>query len=70
VEIPSKVKNLLWRICRNCLPTRYRLHNRGVDCVNNCDDDDDDDDDGGGGGGGVEDSLSFFQCPKALIASK
>lgn len=25
LKVPSKVKNLIWRICRNCLPTRIRL---------------------------------------------
>jgi hypothetical protein len=30
------VKNLLWRIGRNVLPTRMRLNSRGVHCPTNC----------------------------------
>jgi hypothetical protein len=29
-KIPPRVKNLLWRICRNVLPTRVRLNSRGI----------------------------------------
>jgi hypothetical protein len=32
-KIPPKVKNLLWRIGRNVLPTRARLNSRGVDSL-------------------------------------
>jgi hypothetical protein len=35
-KIPPKVKNLLWRIGRNVLPTRMRLNSRGVHCPTNC----------------------------------
>ncbi|GAU25702.1 hypothetical protein TSUD_216310 [Trifolium subterraneum] len=35
-KIPPKVKNLMWRIGRNILPTRARLINRGVQCPVNC----------------------------------
>ncbi|GAU38731.1 hypothetical protein TSUD_208420 [Trifolium subterraneum] len=35
-QMPPKIKNFMWRICRNCLPTRARLHDRGVTCPINC----------------------------------
>ncbi|PNX78234.1 ribonuclease H [Trifolium pratense] len=36
-KIPPKVKNLLWRICHNVLPTRARLIiSRGVQCPEHC----------------------------------
>jgi hypothetical protein len=35
-KIPPKVKNLLWRIGRNVLPTRMHLYGRGVHCPTNC----------------------------------
>jgi hypothetical protein len=35
-KIPPKVKNLLWRICRNILPTRLKLNSRGVQCPTSC----------------------------------
>jgi len=31
-----KVKNLIWRMCRDCLPTRVRLLDKGVDCTTQC----------------------------------
>jgi hypothetical protein len=31
-----KVKNFLWRVCRNCLPTRVKLRTRGVNCPHSC----------------------------------
>jgi len=33
LKAPPKVKNLIWRICRGCLPTRARLLDRGVNCT-------------------------------------
>jgi len=36
LKIPPKVKKLMWRICRNCLPTRVRLKDKGVTCPMNC----------------------------------
>ncbi|MCH82815.1 RNA-directed DNA polymerase (Reverse transcriptase), partial [Trifolium medium] len=33
---PPKTKHLLWRICRECLPTRTRLHERRVPCTLLC----------------------------------
>ncbi|MCH88259.1 pentatricopeptide repeat-containing protein, partial [Trifolium medium] len=35
-KIPLKVKTLLWRIARNCLPTRVRLAGRGINCPTTC----------------------------------
>jgi len=32
IKSPPKVRNLIWRICRDCLPTRKKLQERGVDC--------------------------------------
>jgi hypothetical protein len=29
---PYKARNLLWRICRGCIPTRLRLQSRHVQC--------------------------------------
>jgi len=36
LKAPSKVKNLIWRMCRGCLPTRVRLLDKGVTCPTNC----------------------------------
>jgi len=36
LKVPPKVKNLIWRICRGCLPTRIRLLDKGVTCLTNC----------------------------------
>lgn len=36
LKVPPKVKNLLWRMCRGCLPTRVRLQDKGVSCPTNC----------------------------------
>jgi hypothetical protein len=36
LKVPPKVKNLLWRICRECLPTRARLLDKGVNCTSLC----------------------------------
>jgi hypothetical protein len=35
-KIPPKVKNILWHIGHNVLPTRVKLINRGVQCPVNC----------------------------------
>jgi hypothetical protein len=53
-KIPPSVKNLLWRIGRNVLPTRVRLNSRGIQCSENCAICND----------GVEDSIHvLFLCP-------
>jgi ribonuclease HI len=36
IKAPPKVKHFLWRICRNCIPTRVRLRTKGVDCPTVC----------------------------------
>ena len=36
LKVPPKVKNLIWRTCRGCLPTRVRLLDKGVVCPTNC----------------------------------
>ncbi|GAU26279.1 hypothetical protein TSUD_224710 [Trifolium subterraneum] len=33
---PPKTKHLLWRVCRECLPTRTRLRERYVPCPSEC----------------------------------
>lgn len=57
LKVPPKVKNLLWRMCRGCLPTRVRLLDKGVVCPTNCASCD----------SNHEDLLHvFFACPFAL----
>jgi ribonuclease HI len=36
IHAPPKTKHLLWRICRECLPTRSRLRSRYVQCPEEC----------------------------------
>lgn len=36
MKVPPKVKNLVWRVCRGCLPTRARLVIRGLACPVHC----------------------------------
>jgi ribonuclease HI len=36
IHAPPKAKQLLWRICKDCLPTRSRLINRCVQCPEEC----------------------------------
>ena len=36
LKVLPKVKNLLWRICQGCLPTRARLLDKGVNCTSLC----------------------------------
>ncbi|MCI04730.1 putative ribonuclease H protein, partial [Trifolium medium] len=36
IHAPPKAKHLLWRICKNCLPTRSRLKERCVPCPDEC----------------------------------
>ncbi|PNY08871.1 pentatricopeptide repeat-containing protein [Trifolium pratense] len=57
-KIPPKIKNLLWRIGRNCLPTQERLASHGVMCPVNC----------AGCDEGIEDNIHmFFQCTQSSI---
>lgn len=32
LEVPLKVENFIWRMCRGCFPMRARLSRRGVSC--------------------------------------
>jgi len=36
IKSPPKVRNLIWRVCRDCLPTGKNLQERGVDCLSSC----------------------------------
>ena len=36
LKSPPKVKNLIWRMCRGCLPTRVRLLDKGFQCPTQC----------------------------------
>jgi len=36
VNSPHKARNLLWRICRECVPTRLRLQSQHVQCEMIC----------------------------------
>jgi len=36
LKVPPKIKNLIWRMCRGCLPTRVRLQDKGVSCPTRC----------------------------------
>lgn len=36
VKIPNKVKLMLWRVTRGCLPTRMNLRKRHVPCEDHC----------------------------------
>nr|KYP71523.1 hypothetical protein KK1_010786 [Cajanus cajan] len=32
LPIHAKVKSFVWRVCHGCLPTRFRLQTKGVQC--------------------------------------
>ncbi|MCH85965.1 ribonuclease H protein [Trifolium medium] len=36
IHAPPKAKHFLWRICKECLPTRMRLRSRHVQCPLDC----------------------------------
>jgi len=36
LEAPSRMKLFLWRICRDVIPTRMRLKDKGIDCPSTC----------------------------------
>ena len=36
LKIPPKIKNMVWRVCCECLPTQVRLNRRGVNCPSSC----------------------------------
>ncbi|GAU34017.1 hypothetical protein TSUD_393630 [Trifolium subterraneum] len=55
-QVPHKTHHLLWRLCRGCLPTRYRLLERRLECTLNCPVCDEE----------IEDELHiFFRCAVA-----
>lgn len=57
LKLPPKVKNFMWRACRNCLPTRVKLQSRGVQCPMDC----------AVYAGPYEDSSHlFFDCGKSI----
>jgi len=59
LKVPPKVKNLIWRMCRGCLPMRIRLLDKGVVCPTNCVSCDSD----------HENLLHvFFECPFSIQA--
>jgi hypothetical protein len=35
-QAPHKACQLLWQLCRGCIPTRFRLAHRHVDCDLSC----------------------------------
>ena len=36
LKVPPKIKNLVWRICRDVVPTMRRLQDKGVQCPLSC----------------------------------
>jgi len=57
LKVSSKIKNLIWWMCRGCLPTRVRLQDKGVQCFAHCVSCD----------GSTEDlARVFFDCPFAI----
>jgi hypothetical protein len=36
LKVPPKIRNLVWRICRNIIPTGRRLQDKGVQCPLTC----------------------------------
>lgn len=36
LDVPHKVRVFLWRACRDCIPTRIRLQDRGISCPAIC----------------------------------
>jgi len=58
LKLPPKVKNFLWRACRNCLPRRIRLQSKGVQCTDKCAVCDD---------FGEDSTHMFFTCNKSML---
>jgi len=54
--VPPKAKTFLWRSCRNALPTRIQLKDRGVNCTKTCALCENEDEDG---------MHLFFYCKKS-----
>jgi ribonuclease HI len=59
IKAPPKAKHLLWRICRDCVPTRFRLRGRCVPCPLTCPICEQHDED---------DWHIFFSCHDSLLA--
>jgi hypothetical protein len=57
LKVPQKIKNLVWRICRDVVPTRRRLQDKGVQCPLSC-----------VASNGPEEDLNhlFFNCPFSI----
>lgn len=36
LKVPLKVKAFLWKVCRDCIPTRIRLHSKGINWPGTC----------------------------------
>lgn len=36
VQVPKRVRLLLWKACRDCLPTRMNLQKKGISCPSTC----------------------------------
>ncbi|KAK2372345.1 hypothetical protein QL285_073486 [Trifolium repens] len=36
LRVPPKVRNLMWRLARNCVPTRARLIEKGINIIDQC----------------------------------
>jgi hypothetical protein len=61
MQIPPKLKHFCWRMLRYCLPTRLKLHIRGVNCQTTC----------AVCSNATEDELRlFFDCPHAISCWK
>jgi hypothetical protein len=58
LKLPPKVKNFMWRACRNCLPTRIRLQTKGDQCTDRCAVCDD---------FGKDNTHLFFMCNKSML---
>ncbi|XP_058756815.1 uncharacterized protein LOC131630038 [Vicia villosa] len=58
MKIPPRVKNFLWCLCRNCVPTRVRLIDKGVGCLDSC---------VICGSGFENNNHLYFQCPKSIV---
>jgi hypothetical protein len=57
IKLPLKVKNFLWRVCWDSLPTRLRLQGHGVPCPMMCAICNEHDEDN---------AHMFFDCPNSI----
>lgn len=61
ISRPPRVKNFMWRLCKDCVPTRRRLLDKGINCPSNCVYCRD----------GEENNYHLFlQCPKSIDCRK